>query len=78
MPIVRVLTLHERETAELQWTLRDGRVYIERFTLPPRDVVGVRLARSAVTDHSQPAAPVEDPPGGSVPVRGVREEDAGE
>jgi hypothetical protein len=36
MPIIRPIKVHESETLEIQWTLKDNSIFVERHTIPPK------------------------------------------
>lgn len=49
--MIRVVNAHAEETVEIQWTCRDGSVFVQSVTIPPKDV---RDARMAEPDYHQP------------------------
>ena len=48
---VRQVRAHESEIVEIAWTLKDGSVFHQRVTLPPKTVRESRNAAGQVTDR---------------------------
>ena len=77
MPVIRTIRAFENETVEVQWTCRDGRVHIERYSIPPKPVRQARWQEAQATqgDQKAPATSLDaiGGPGGKVTTSTVQE-----